>query len=231
MPFLTPENKKKSISKLIAKLEADKEVAKRDINALLTPNLQVELIAKWNEQQALRKVKKPISLNQYEKLHKQALMLSARYDKYIVSAKVISNVIVDRKLKKEELAIKAKLAIKNAQDYLVGLLDKKKELAVWFDRDVKLKNIDLGLEYDLLPFVITSRSEAKLVDIKERFNWKTIKDVRLQVLNKALVLVEEEIDDWYEKFGFVRDEKLTEEELKFRDDKLKRLFEELKKRR
>ena len=149
MPFLIPENKKKSIAKLIAKLEADKEVAKRDINALLTPNLQLELIAKWNEQQALRKVKKPISLNQYEKLHKQALMLSARYDKYIVSAKVISNVIVDRKLKKEELANKAKLAIKNAQDYLVGLLDKKKELAVWFDRDVKLKNIDLGLEYDL----------------------------------------------------------------------------------
>ena len=33
MPFLIPENKKKSIAKLIAKLEADKEVAKRDINA------------------------------------------------------------------------------------------------------------------------------------------------------------------------------------------------------
>ena len=231
MPLLTPENKKKSIAKLIAKLKADKEVAKRDINALLTPNLQAELITKWDEQQALRKVKKPIALNQYEKLHKQALMLSARYDKYIVSAKVISNVIVDRKLKKEELATKAKFAIKNAQYYLLALLDKKKELTVWFDRDVKLKNIDLGLKYDLLPFVITSRSEAKLVDIKERFNWMTIKDVRLQVLNKALVLVEEEIDSWYEKFGYVRNDKLTEEELKFRDDKLKRLFEELKKRR
>jgi hypothetical protein len=231
MPLLIPEKKKTSISKLIAKLEADKEVAKRDINVLLTPNLQAELIAKWNEQQTLRKVKKPLALNQYEKLHKQALMLSARYDKYIVSAKVISNVIVDRKLKKEELATKAKMAIKNAQDYLVTLLDKKKELAVWFDRDVKLRNIDLGLEYDLLPFVITSRSEAKLVDIKERFNWKTIKDVRLEVLNKALELVEEEIDCWYEKNGFVREEKLTEEELKVRSDKLKRLFEELKNRR
>jgi len=51
------------------------------------------------------------------------------------------------------------------------------------------------------------------------------------VLNKALVLIEEEIDGWYEKNGFIRDDKLTEEELKFRDDKLKRLFEELKKRR
>ena len=91
--------------------------------------------------------------------------------------------------------------------------------------------IDLGLEYDLLPFVITSRSEAKLVDIKERFNWKTIKDVRLQVLNKALVLVEEEIDDWYEKNGFVREAKLTAEELKIREDKLKQLLANLKNRR
>ena len=221
MPLLIPENKKKSIAKLIAKLEADIEVAKRDINALLAPDLQVELIAKWNEQQALRKVKKPISLNQYEKLHKQALMLSARYDKYIVSAKVISNVIVDRKLKKEELATKAKLAIKNAQDYLVALLDKKKELSVWFDRDVKLRNIDLGLEYDLLPFVITSRSEAKLVDIKERFNWKTIKDVRLEVLNKALVLVEFEIDGWYEANGYAK--QLTEEQTALLKSKLAEL--------
>ena len=172
MPFLTPENKKKSIAKLIAKLEADKEVAKRDINALLTPNLQVELIAKWNEQQALRKVKKPISLNQYEKLHKQALMLSARYDKYIVSAKVISNVIVDRKLKKEELAIKAKLAIKNAQDYLVGLLDKKKELAVWFDRDVKLKNIDL----------VGKTREHKTEKISIRDAWNPTEEDKLEAL-------------------------------------------------
>ena len=231
MPFLIPENKKKSIEKLIAKLEANKEVAKRDINALLSKELKAELIVKWKEQQQLRKVKKPIALNQYEKLHKQALMLVARYENYIISAKAISNVIVDRKLKKEELANKANLAISNAQNCLVKLLKTNSALAIWFDREVELDGIDLGLEYDKLPFAITSRSESKLLDVKERFNWKTIKEVRLEVLNKALVLVEEEIDCWYEKNGFVREAKLTAEELKIREDKLKQLLSNLKNRR
>ena len=231
MPFLIPENKKKSIEKLLARLEDNKEVAKRDINALLSKELKAELIAKWNEQQQLRKVKKPIALNEYENLHKQALMLVARYKNYIISAKAISNVIVDRKLKKEELANKAKLAIRNAQNCLVKLLKRNSALAIWFDREVELDGIDLGYEYDKLPFVITSRSEAKLVDIKERFNWKTIKDVRLEVLNKALVLVDDEIDFWYEKNGFVREAKLTAEELKIREDKLKQLLANLKNRR
>ena len=74
-------------------------------------------------------------------------------------------------------------------------------------------------------------SFAKFVDIKERFNWKTIKDVRLEVLNKALALVEDEIDGWYEKNGFVREVKLTAEELKIREDKLKQLLANLKNRR
>jgi hypothetical protein len=231
MPLLTPENKKKSIAKLISKLNADNKVSKRDINALLNDELKAELIIKWKEQQQLRKIKKPIALNEYEKLHKQALMLVARYKNYIVSAKVISNVITDRKLKKEELASKAKLAISNAQSCLIKLLKNNFGLAIWFDRDVKLDGIDLGLEYDKLPFVITSRSENKLVDIKERLNLKTIKEVRLEVLNKALVLVEDEIDSWYEKNGFIREAKLTADELKSREDKLKQLLANLKNRR
>ncbi|MFZ4599597.1 MAG: hypothetical protein ACOYNN_13215 [Terrimicrobiaceae bacterium] len=231
MPFLIPENKKKSIEKLIAKLEANKEVAKRDINALLSKELKAELIIKWNEQQQLRKVKKPLALNEYEKLHKQALMLVARYENYIISAKAISNVIVDRKLKKEELADKAKFAIRIAQNSLIKLLKKNGALEIWFDREVQLDGIDLGLEYDKLPFAITSRSESKLLDVKERFNWKTIKEVRLEVLNKALILVEDEIDDWYEKNGFVREAMLTTEELKIREDKLKQLLSNLKNRR
>ena len=231
MPIFTPENKKKSIEKLLARLEDNKEVAKRDINALLSKELKAELIAKWNEQQQLRKVKKPIALNEYENLHKQALMLVARYKNYIVSAKAISNVIVDRKLKKEELANKAKLAIRNAQNCLVKLLKRNSALAIWFDREVELDGIDLGLEYDKLPFAITSRSENKLLDVKERLNWKTIKEVRLEVIRKALVLVEDEIDGWYEKNGFVREAKLTAEELKIREDKLKQLLANLKNRR
>jgi hypothetical protein len=219
MPLLTPENKKKSIEKLIAKIKANSEVAKRDINALLTKELQAEIESSWRQQQTLRKVKKPVILNQYEKLHKQALMLFGRYDSYAISAKVISNVLVDRQAKKEELAHKAKLAIKNAQDYLLLALKKKADLAVWLDRDIK--GGDLGLQYDLLPFLITSRSDDKLVDIKERFNWKTIKEVRLEVLERALVLVDKEIDDWYEANGFAK--QLTEEQTALLKNKLAEL--------
>ena len=229
MPLLTPENKKKSIEKLIAKIEANSEVAKRDINALLTKELQAEIANGWKQQQALRKVKKPSVLNQYEKLHKQALMLFGRYDGYVIGAKVISNVLVDRQAKKAELADKAKLAIRNAQDYLLLALKKRADLAVWLDREIK--SGDLGLQYDLLPFLITSRSEDKLVDIKERFNWKTIKEVRLEVLKKALALVDKEIANWYEANGYVREDKLTEEQQKIRADKLKGLLADLKRRR
>ena len=216
MPLLTPENKKKSIEKLIAKIEANSEVAKRDINALLTKELQAEIANGWKQQQALRKVKKPSVLNQYEKLHKQALMLFGRYDGYVIGAKLISNVLVDRQAKKAELADKAKLAIRNAQDYLLLALKKRADLAVWLDREIK--SGDLGLQYDLLPFLITSRSEDKLVDIKERFNWKTIKEVRLEVLKKALVLVDKEIDDWYEANGYAK--QLTEEQTALLKSKL-----------
>lgn len=219
MPLLTPENKKKSIEKLIAKIKANSEVAKRDINALLTKELQDEIKNNWKQQQVLRNVKKPVVLNQYEKLHKQALMLCGRYESYAVSAKVISNVLVDRRAKKEELANKAKFAIKNAQDYLLLELKKRADLVVWLDRDVK--SGDLGLQYDLLPFLITSRSQDKLIDIKERFNWKTIKEVRLEVLEKALVLVDKEIDDWYEANGYAK--QLTEEQTALLKSKLAEL--------
>jgi len=216
MPRLTPEAKKQSLVRLIDRVVAGNEVSKRDINALLTKELQAEIENNWKQQQELRKVKKPVVLNQYEKLHKQALMLFGRYDSYAVGAKAISNALVDRKAKKEELANKAKLAIKYAQDYLLLALKKRNDLAEWLDRDIE--SGDIGLQYDLLPFLITSRSEDKLIDIKERFNWKTIKEVRLEVLNKALVLVDKEIDDWYEQNGFAK--QLTEEQTALLKSKL-----------
>ena len=231
MPRLLPETKKRSIEKLIVKIKANGEVAKRDLYALLTDELIEELETAKNKQQILKIIKKPIALNHYEKLHKQALMLFGRYDSYDVNAQVISNLLVDRKTKKEELADKTRLAIKKAHDYLVGILNNKQDLVEWLDRDVGVIQKDIGLQYDLLPFLVTSRSKDKLVDIKERFGLKKIKEMRLEVLNKALGLVEIEIDDWYRKYGYVREEWLTEEEKIKSEEKLKRLFENLKKSR
>jgi hypothetical protein len=229
MPRLLPDTKKRSIEKLIAKIKAGNEVSKRDLNALLTNELKLELEIERKKQQQLKKIKKPIVLKEYEKLHKQALMLFGRYDRYVVKAKAISNVVTDRKAKKEELAIKTSLAVKKAQDYLVKAIKNKPTLIEWFDRDTNLISKDIGLQCDLLPFVITSRSEDKLIDIKERFGLKTIKEMRLEVLEKALHLAEIEIDDWYRTNGFVREELLTDEEKMKNEEKLKRLLENLKK--
>jgi hypothetical protein len=71
MPTLTPQNKKQSIAKLIAKINSHTEVAKRDVNALLTEDLKTELETLRTQQQKLKKIKKPTALNQYEKDRKK----------------------------------------------------------------------------------------------------------------------------------------------------------------
>jgi hypothetical protein len=139
--------------------------------------------------------------------------------------------LIDRKVKKAELADKTSLAIKKAYNYLVDILKDRQDLAEWLDRDVSVIQNEIGLQYNLLPFLVTSRSKDKLVDIKERFGLKTIKEMRLEVLNKALALVEIEIDEWCRKNGYVREEWLTEDEQEKSKEKLKRLFENLKKSR
>jgi hypothetical protein len=231
MPRLLPATKKRSLEKLIAKIKANDEVAKRDLNALLTDELKAELEAERKKQQQIKNIKKPVVLKEYEKLHKQALMLFGRYDSYVVKAKAVSNVLTDRKAKKDELANKTRLAVKKAQDYLVKAIKYKPTLIEWLDRDTNIIGKDIGLQCDLLPFVITSRSEDKLVDIKERFGLKTIKEMRLEVLDKALHLAEIEIDDWYRANGYVREEWITEEEKAKNKEKLIRLMENLKKNR
>lgn len=225
MPLLTPQNKKQSIAKLITKINSNAEVAIRDVNVLLTEDLKNEFDSLRIQQQKLKKIKKPTALNQYEKLHKQALMLFGRYDSYVVNAKVISNLVVDRRAKKAELADKTRLAVKKAQDCLMQALKTNKDLTKWLDRGTEVLAKDIDLQYDLLPFVITSRSKDKLVDVRERFGLKTIREMRLEVLNKALVLVDREIDDWNEANGFTK--QLTREQTVL----LKTKLEQLKKTR
>jgi len=58
MPLLTPQNKKQSITKLIAKINSNAEVAKRDVNALLTEDLKTELETLRTQQQNLKKKQK-----------------------------------------------------------------------------------------------------------------------------------------------------------------------------
>lgn len=210
MPTFTPEYKKRSIEKAIALLGKNVELQKKSITVLLNDDLKKELNDITITQKNLRSQKKPSAITNYEKLQKQALMLFGRYESYDVKATIISNLIVDREAKKLEFADKAKMSINKARNYLVSEISKNPKLTYWLDRDVRLDAFDVGLDLEQLPYAITSRSEKKLVGIKYRFGLKSIKEIRLEVLGKALMLVENEIDEWYELNGVTRH--LTEEQ-------------------
>ena len=58
MPKLDGTHLPQRLAERLADLKADKEVAARDIKALLTDKQIAEMEAAWAEQQALRKVKR-----------------------------------------------------------------------------------------------------------------------------------------------------------------------------
>ena len=75
MPAFNPATKQRSIERLISALHAGKEISRRDLNTVLNAAQQQELDAAWRDQQALRAVRKPVTVAQYERLHKQALLM------------------------------------------------------------------------------------------------------------------------------------------------------------
>lgn len=62
----------------IEELVAGKEIDAKHINVLLSRERQREFDREWKRQQALRKIKKPTALSDYETLHKQATAVLAR---------------------------------------------------------------------------------------------------------------------------------------------------------
>ena len=78
MPALDSIDRIARTEQRIAELEAGKEIDAKHINVLLSKQQQREFDAEWKRQQALRKIKKPVALNEYETLHKEARPLLAR---------------------------------------------------------------------------------------------------------------------------------------------------------
>jgi hypothetical protein len=192
MPVVTPENKRKRIEALIARLEAGNSVQARDVNLVLTDKQIKAMDDAWAKQKELRNPTKPKAIVQYEKLLKQAVMLHGRYEKYEITA-AKTDAIVDRKIKKAELHDKTALALKEAQDSLLDAISKQSNLVEWFDRKVELNGVDIGIVHELLPRLITSRSETKLVGLKDQQSYKTITENKLDALRSALVEVDADI--------------------------------------
>jgi hypothetical protein len=111
----------------IEELEKGKEIDAKHIDLLLGGKGTKAFDAEWKRQQALRKVKKPAALNNYETLHKQATALLARC------------VAGGTKTKAEQastfkLQVKCQAAIDKAHAEIVSVIGKKNTMTEWLDR-------------------------------------------------------------------------------------------------
>ena len=107
--------------------------------------------------------------------------------------------------------LQAKLcaAITAAHAEVLRVAEKYPTVTQWLDRDIavtladidlaaignsakELRNItaQLTAQFDLLPVLVTSRSEHRRVTVEERFGWKTKRDIRLELLRKTLAELE-----------------------------------------
>ena len=196
MPQLNNLQRQDRIRRRIDELEQGQEVAARDIDNLLTTEEQEQLAAAWEQQRQLRKLKKPVELADYEELNRQASVLIGRC-RHTAKEKLAQDAVMLR------LQTKCQAAILRAHQAIVERLRDNEQLAAWLDRPVEeeLTTVELLdgdaqslaanlllLEtlYEQLPILVCSRSTERRVSVEERFGWRTLREVRLDLLRATL---------------------------------------------
>ena len=196
MPALDSIDRIARTEQRIAELEAGKEIDAKHINVLLSKQRQRDFDREWKRQQALRKTKKPVALNDYETLHKQASALLARCMASASRTKAEQTTL-------SKLQSKCVAAIERAHTEITKQTKKRAALTEWLDRPVattlptiglddtnqnaiKLNNTLLNDSYELLPILVTSKNERRRVTQEERFGWLTKRDIRLRLLRDTL---------------------------------------------
>jgi len=196
MPQLTNLQRQDRIRRRIDELEQGEEVAARDIENLLTTEEQEQLAAAWEQQRRLRKLKKPAELADYEELNRQASVLIGRC-RQTAKAEHAQEAVMLR------LQTKCQAAILKAHQAIVEQLRDNEQLAAWLDRTVEqelttVELLDGGAEtqaenlllletlYEQLPILVSSRSTERRVSVEERFGWRTLREVRLDLLRATL---------------------------------------------
>ena len=180
----------------IEELVAGKEIDAKHINVLLSKERQRAFEAEWKRQQALRKIKKPAALNEYETLHKQATALLARCVASASRTKAEQATLF-------KLQSKCVTAIERAHTEITKQTKKRVSLTEWLDRVVattlptielddtnqktfKHNNTQLNDSYEQLPILVTSKNERRRVTQEQRFGWQTKRDIRLRLLRDTL---------------------------------------------
>jgi hypothetical protein len=206
MPKLSSLQILERIEERLRDLEAGKELEAREINVLLTTQQRQQLKADWRAQQKLRKLKRPISFTAYEAKHKNAVA-------WIYKCHKLASKTRAERVKLLTAQTKCVEALTQAHATADKLVKSKPNNAVWFDRDLDrtlcvdelsktelvTNNWLLLLTYVQLPIVVTSRNADKLLTVEERFDWKTIREVRIECYKQALKLASDNILEDLEK--------------------------------
>lgn len=215
MPALDIIDRIARIEQRIAELEAGKEIDAKHINVLLSKQRQREFDTEWKRQQALRKIKKPAALNEYETLHKQATALLARCLAGGTRTRAEQVTLI-------KLQSKCVTAIERAQVEIAKQVKKRAALTEWLDRDVATTLPTIGLDdtnqkaithnntllndsYEQLPILVTSKNERRRVTQEERFEWLTKRDIRLRLLRDTLNELNENLVAELEREQFKRE--------------------------
>jgi len=184
----TERSRLQRIERLIAKLDGDQDIQKRDLDAVLTAAQRESFAAAWQEQRANRRPEKPAEITEYERLLAKADLAYGKFDSYSARGKSRSNVIVDRGAHTRELKAAADRAYEHALEHLQEILAQDPGLCVWLDRavDFSAENAPT-LDPPSMPRAVTSRSLNRLASVGDRFGEvMTKRKLKRRALQEAL---------------------------------------------
>ncbi len=176
-------------------LNTGMEVAKRDFDLAVGKEFARLNEARWAEQQELRNLKVPEEVKEYERILQDALMMHGKSEQFNVKDVSKGGTLSERQKTLDELSGKADSLFEDALARLEEIITEDESLRIWFDRDFSFEaGSDLSLEPGGMPRLITSKSAENLAKDEGmmRFGWKTKAQVKLEVLQEALVALDRE---------------------------------------
>lgn len=171
------------------------EVAKRDFDLAVGKEFAKLNVLRWAEQQKLRNIKVPEEVKAYERILQEALLMYGRAEQFDVKDASKGGTLIERQKTLDELSGKADSLFEDAHARLEEIITVDQNLLMWFDRDICFEaGNDLSFEPGSMPRVITSKSAENLAKDEGmmRFGWKTKAQVKLEILQEALVVLDRE---------------------------------------
>ena len=163
----------KRLKSLLKRLQGGQDVARRDLENVLTEEQFRELGERWDAQKSLRTVDKPPEIKKYEALLRKAQLADAKTERYssIIGLKRKNHI-------SNRLAAAADNCFEDACEYLLEI---QSEYGDWFDLQIGSERYD---HYFELPRVVTSRSGQN--ESKGYGEHKTIRELKIGVLEEAI---------------------------------------------